>query len=461
MLESLSVRSEVLRYWDRLVGPDPIRATPFEISRHFKSICTPTTVGRWIGALADSPEVPIPWMVAKTLRSIYFNLDAPSKDRRLAQALRISPELISRRREFTRPKNSDFGQFIGSILLPVGFETQHFDIQLLQARLRVLELIRKYRYFELVAQRLSVASPLLLESTGTLTPEAQQSILEIQNSQRLAVETPGLVPLPSALLNVPGATKITDLSDVVSAEATPAPAESSPAKAKVGSHQPPPDQPNPNSSIIHPRKITGAAVVLRKSSSPALQAFVDSARVIDLDFDTKFLASGLSVNNRWSVAFGTSLITRISNKRYIVKAVEAEIESRQMRLKFRLVDHTGPEPEVRFRLGNVEILGARTWAAFGAAILAYFFTDQQDLTTRGSRLDWEILHIRFGLQQWSARYVCTKEVKLLEVSQLLRPAKTTGAGQSPRPHDTRSHFQVRRGKRVPISSYRTGGKQSK
>ena len=461
MLERMSVRSEVLLYWDRLVGPDPIRATPFEISRHFKSVCTSTTVGRWIGALADSPETPIPWMVTKTLRSVYFNLDAASKDRRLAQALRISPELINRRREFNSPKNSDFGQFIGSILLPADFETQHFDIQLFQTRLRVLELIRKYRYFEHVAQRLSVDSPLLLEETGTLTPEVQQSIREVQNSQRLAVETPGLVPLPSELLSAPGVTKITDLSDVDLAGAKLATAESSPGKTKVSSRQPPLDKLNPNSSMIHPRQITGAAVVLRKSSAPALQAFVDSARVVDLDFDTKFLASGLSVHNRWSIAFGTSLITRISNKRYIVKAVEAEIDGRQMRLKFRLIDHTGPEPEVRFRLGNVEILGARTWPAFGAAILAYFFADQQDLTTRGSGLDWEILRIRFGAQQWSARYVCTKEVKLFEVNQILRQTKTAGVGQSPRPHDTRSYFQVRRGKRVPISSYRTGRKQSK
>lgn len=457
MLERLSVDGEVLKEWDRQAGTEPFAIVPFEISRHVKSICTSTNLSTWLGALADNPEVAVPWMVTKTLRSVYSNLDAATKDRTLAQSLRVSPDIFDLRRENSRTQISDFGQFLASVLLPIGFETQHFDVRLFQSRLRVLEIIRKHRSFEYVVQRLGVDLPPLLPETGTLAPEVRQSIRMIQDSQQPPPETPGLIPLHSSLLSNSDGMEVRDLSDVefessaLIREDPPNPdADTQPGQRLNNEHY---------SGIYSARpssEVRAGAVVVRKSSSPALQALVDSVRTIDLNFDTKFLASGLSVHERWSIAFGVALVTHIDRNRYIVKAVDVDTGQSKIRLAFRLIDHSGPEPEAYYDLGSSENMTARSWKAFGASILAYLFTDQESLKKTNSDIDHEILRFRFGTRDWSARYVCAKEVKLSQIGPALRQVKLVGAGRNLRPHDTRSYFQVRRGTRVPIRSYRTG-----
>lgn len=453
-LERSFVARTAIGDWDHFARASTSRNIGSDITRHFSSLCTESNIGRWLRFIGETAGLQVPRRVANSIRSCFFGMPSGHKYRHLAEALRTSPDLLPGGKKFRHSGVRDKSSALGRILLPHGFQSRYFNTELFQTQLRVLELVSERDHLPYVKDRLGVRSSPLANSAGTLALETRRAIREVRDHMRPL----GTAPAPAAPPQKLGKTSATKKNK---AKLRASPAGRAAGQQKKQFSIPLRTNRPAAGKSQNVEVVKGAAVVIRKSSSPTLQKLIDLVRTIDLDVDTKFLASGLSVHDQWSIAFGIALAVRMGSTLYIVKAVDAEADELHLRLRFKLLDYSGPLPEVSYDLSRSERIVGRTWESLGAVILAYFFTDQKSLRRTGTRIDREILRIRFGAKRWSAMYVCAKDLRFADLTRSVNPAALPGTGRNRRPHETRSYFQLRRGKRVPISSYRTGVKRLK
>ena len=414
-LERSFVARTAIGDWDHFARASNPRNLGSNITRHFSSLCTESNVGRWLKFIGETTGLQVPRRVTNSIRSCFFGTPRGQRYRHLAQALRTSPALLPGGKEFRHSGVKDVGSVLGRVLLPHGFQNRYFNTELFQTQLRVLELIRERDHLSYVKDRLGIQSSPLANSTGMLALETRRAIREVHDRMRPLSTT----PIPAAPPQKPVQTSVPKKNKAkrrTSPNGKIAGQQKKQFSIPLRTNKPAAGK-NKNVEVVK-----GAAVVIRKSSSPTLQKLIDLVRTINLDVDTKFLASGLSVHEQWSIAFGVALTVRMGSTQYTVKTVDAEADESHLRLRFNLLDYPGPQPEVSYDLSSSERIVGRTWESLGAVILAYFFTDQKSLRRTGTRIDREILRIRFGAKRWLAMYVCAKDLRFADLTRSVKPA---------------------------------------